>query len=254
MESWRQRHHCLQIIMKEIHGKRQKTMPINPKGKDIFRHNLPEAKESLALLLMGITQATTNTLLINESLPAGEGKIASFINWYSSLTSQTHQGLNTLFLILFISLLGWLASGRRLTRQVLDLWAAFLILRFGVQFLLINALIFTPTVSISLLMGQVILIIPAFILSWGWIFYRIDFIGKSRPQTIIQLQREEPPITSFDYYYSTITSIVDWGVATSAIKGITRGGRILVTIYKISALDLIGLTLGRAYQLFQSNL
>jgi hypothetical protein len=27
-----------------------------------------------------------------------------------------------------------------------------------------------------------------------------------------------------------------------------------VTIYKISALDLIGLTLGRAYQLFQSNL
>ena len=229
-------------------------MPIKPKIRNIFRKNLPDAKESLILLLMGLTQATTNTLLINEKLPEGTGRAASFIGWYASLTSQTHQTLNTLFLILVISLVGWLASGRRILRPLLDLWAAFLILRFSIQFLLINALLFMPTVSIGLLMGQVIMIIPAFILTWGWTFYRIDFIGRNCPQTIIQLPREEPPITSFDYYNSTITSLLEWGVETCALKGITRGGRVLLAIYKISAVDLIGLTLGRAYQLFQSNL
>jgi len=87
-------------------------MPIKPKIRNIFRKNLPDAKESLILLLMGLTQATTNTLLINENLPEGTGRAASFIGWYASLTSQTHQTLNTLFLILVISLVGWLASGR----------------------------------------------------------------------------------------------------------------------------------------------
>lgn len=229
-------------------------MLIHAKIKKLFRHNLPDAKESLVLVLMGVAQATTNTLLINENLPTGTGRIASLIGRYASLTSQSHQTLNSLFLILVISLAGWLASGRRVHRTLLDLWATFLILRFGIQFLLINSLLFIPAISINLLIGQVILIIPAFILTWGWIFYRIDFIGRRCPQTIIQLPREEPPITSFDYYNSTITSLLEWGVETCSLKGITRRGRILLAIYKISALDLIGLTLGRAYQLFQSNL
>ena len=229
-------------------------MLINSKIRKFFHHNLANAKESLVLILMGIAQATTNTLLINESLPAGTGRIASFIGWYASLTSQSHQTLNTLFLVLVISLVGWLAAGKKVHRMLLDLWATFLVFRFAIQFVLINALLFMPAVSINLLMGQVILIIPAFILTWGWIFYRIDFIGRSCPQTIIQLPREEPPITSFDYYNSTITSLLEWGVETCSLKGVTRRGRIMLAIYKISALDLIGLTLGRAYQLFQSNL
>lgn len=232
----------------------QASMLINSKIRKIFHHNLADAKESFALILMGLAQATTNTLLIHESLPAGTGRIAGFIGWYASLTSQSHQTLNTLFLILVISLVGWLAAGKKVHRMLLDLWATFLIFRFGIQFVLINALLFIPAVSINLLMGQVILIIPAFILTWGWIFYRIDFIGRICPQTIIQLPREEPPITSFDYYNSTITSLLEWGVETCSLKGVTRRGRIMLAIYKISALDLIGLTLGRAYQLFQSNL
>ena len=118
-----------------------------------------------------------------------------------------------------------------------------------IEFILLNALLFTPAVSPRLLVGQIMVFIPCFVLTWGWMIWRIDFLGRQRPQQIVALPGELEPITSFDYYHTSVISIVNNG--SSKFKGITRTGRAFVLIHSLMLLDLLGLIIARLYALVQ---
>jgi hypothetical protein len=118
-----------------------------------------------------------------------------------------------------------------------------------IEFALLNALLFAPAVSPRLLVGQIIVFLPCFTLTWGWIIWRIDYIGKPVPQQTVSLPAEMEPITSFDYYHTSVISIVNKG--SSKFQGVSRTGRIYVLIHSLMLLDLLGLIIARVYGLVQ---
>jgi hypothetical protein len=86
-----------------------------------------------------------------------------------------------------------------------------------------------------------------FVLAWGWIFWRIDWVGQSKPGGVIEVADAGDHLSMFDYYHASLMSIVRR--SHSEVIGKTRNGRMLVAIHTFMVLDLIAVALGRFYQL-----
>ena len=145
----------------------------------------------------------------------------------------------------------WLAllRGKTVPRWLFDAVGIWYCLRLLIEFLLLNALLFTPAVSPRLLVGQILVFLPCFALTWGWIIWRIDYVNKPVPQQTVSLPAEMEPISSFDYYHTSVISIVNKG--SSRFQGVSRTGRIYVLIHSLMLLDLLGLIIARVYSLVQ---
>jgi hypothetical protein len=146
-----------------------------------------------------------------------------------------------------------LARGKPLPRWSLDgpgLWFA---LRLLAEFLTINGLIFEGSkVPPGVLLGQIVLYLPYFVITWGWIFQRLDWVGQSEPGRVVQLCDADSSkgVSRFDYYHSSITTLLNKGKPT--IVGVSRSGRLLVLLYLSMVLGLYAVTFTRILQLTRS--
>ncbi len=137
---------------------------------------------------------------------------------------------------------------RRIPRRWLDVIAgAFITFNLIFHFLKINLLLLTPPALPQLLMGQLLTYLVFFVLAWGWIFWRIDWVGQSQPGRVIEVADAGDQVGMFDYYHASLMSIMRR--SHSEVIGKTRNGRMLVAVHSFMVLDLIAVALGRFYQL-----
>lgn len=128
-------------------------------------------------------------------------------------------------------------------------------LRLLAEYLTINGLIFEGSkVQPGVLLGQIVLYLPYFVITWGWIFHRLDMVDQDQPGRIVQLTDADQTrgISSFDYYHSSISTLLNKGKPT--IVGVSRTGRLLVLLYLGMVLGLYALTFARILQLSRSLL
>jgi len=213
------------------------------------RTNSEQVKEGLALSLLALLQIAISGLFLKDAqgfvAQSGNPLIVSIDAFMQALVRP----LGILFIVSFP--LFWLAllRGKLVPRWVFDAVGIWYCLRLLMEFALLNALLFTPAVSPRLLVGQIIVFIPCFVLTWGWIMWRVDFVNRASPQQVVSLPDEMEPITSFDYYHTSVISIVNKG--SSKFQGVTRTGRFYVLIHSLMLLDLLGLIIARVYGLVQ---
>ena len=215
---------------------------------------LGQIKELLALTLLGLFSAFSGYLLLKEEAHSFAIQNASpIIRDYFSFSHATHHPLNLLFTFLVPTL--WLMAlfaKWLLPRIIFDFFGALFVFRLVFGFVFVNVLIFLPTTSPSLLLGQIIAYIPFFVMTWGWLMWRIDCCGQGSPQQIIAIPEAEGAIHSFDYYHASANSVINQG--KTGFKGVTKLGRFLVMVHSLMLLDVLGIALVRAYGLLQKML
>lgn len=215
---------------------------------------LGQLKELLALTLLGLFSRLSDALLLKDltqSFLAEHGN--PMIRAYFDVAHTIHAPLNTISMFLVPSL--WfvaLFSPYRIPRIILDCFGGLFVVRCVIALIFINALLFIPAASASLLLGQVLAYIPFFVMVWGWLTWRIDTDGRDTPQHILSIPEANVPITSFDYYHASIYSILNQG--KSGFSGVTKLGRLLALIHNLMLLNVWGLALARAYGLVQKML
>jgi hypothetical protein len=218
-------------------------------------NKLGQVKELLALTVLGLLSSLSASLLLKEASGGFVSQQSNVvIRAYYDFSNATHRPLNALAVVVVPSL--WLLAlsshHRKIPRAVLDCFGGFFVLRMVIGLLFVNALLFTPATSQSLLLGQILAFLPFFVVAWGWLIWRIDYWGREVPQRIIAIPDENEPITSFDYYHASIYSIINQG--KSGFKGVTRLGRSLCLVHNLMLINLLGLALARAYGLVQKML
>lgn len=213
------------------------------------RRNSEQIKEGLALSLLALLQIAISGLFLQDAkdLVAQSGN--PLITSVDAFMQALVRPLGVLFIVSFP--LFWLAllRGKLVPRWLFDAVGIWYCLRLLMEFALLNALLFTPAVSPRLLVGQIVVFIPCFVLTWGWIMWRVDFVNRASPQQIVALPGEVEPISSFDYYHTSVLAIVNKG--SSKFEGVTRMGRFYVLIHSLMLLDLLGLAIARVYALVQ---
>jgi len=163
------------------------------------------------------------------------------------VTESAHLGLYASWLIIALLVLSVLLR-RNIPRRWLDIVAgAFISFNLIIHFLKINLLLLTPPGAPSMLLGQIFTYLIFFVLAWGWIFWRFDWVGKENPGTVIEISDKGDSLSTFDYYHASLMALVRRG--SPEVSGLNRTGKILVAIHTFMVLDLIGVGLGRFYQL-----
>lgn len=123
-------------------------------------------------------------------------------------------------------------------------------MRLVLEFFTINLLIFTPSlVAPTVLLGQIVLYLPFFVLGWGWIFYRLDWVGRDQAGIVIQLNDADTVrgVSRFDYFHAAINTLLNKG--KPMITGVSRSGRIVVLIFNGMLLGLYAVAFTRILQL-----
>ena len=89
------------------------------------------------------------------------------------------------------------------------------------EFSIISGLIFEPSlVQPGVLLGQIVVFLPFFAITWGWIFCQLDWVGADQPGRVVVLN-DAGQMTSysrFDHFHSTIHTLINKG--TPAISGV----------------------------------
>ncbi|MEI8249891.1 MAG: hypothetical protein WCF98_01835 [Synechococcus sp. ELA057] len=146
----------------------------------------------------------------------------------------------------------FLIGRRRLPRWAFDGPGLWFTIRLMLEFFTINALIFRPSiVTPQVLLAQIVIYLPYFIIAWGWIFQRLDWV-PGRPGSVLLLSDVHPdqPISRFDYFHSAINMLLNKGKQT--ISGVNRTGRLAVLTYMGMLLALYAVALARILQLSRS--
>jgi hypothetical protein len=221
---------------------------------DLSIHKLGQIKELLALTVLGLLSSLSASLLLKEATSDGISQHGNpIIHAYFDFAQLTHQPLNAL--VLFLAPMIWLLallSNYPIPRLVLDCFGGYFVFRLMIGLIFINGLLFVPAVSPSLLLGQILVFIPFFVMVWGWLIWRIDCLGRESPQQIVALSEAKGPCTSFDYYHTSIYSVLNQG--KSGFVGKTRSGRLLVLVHHLMLINVLGLALARVYGLLQKLL
>lgn len=158
--------------------------------------------------------------------------------------------------------IGWLLAmairlgqGHQLKQWIFDIPAFWFCLRLIAEFLIINGLIFQPSlVQPGVLLGQIVVFLPFFVISWGWILHRLDWIDREQPGTVVQLTDIAPgaQASRFDYFHSTINTLINKG--KPSIIGVSRKGRIVVLCFNAMLLCLYAVAFTRILQLTKATL
>ena len=222
--------------------------------KNLKHHKLGQLKELLALILLGLFSSLSDSLLLKDITQSFLTQNPNpIIRVYFDFAHAIHLPLDILFIFLAPTLLLLALFGHsQIPRFLLDCFGGLFVFRSVFALIFINALLFIPAASASLLLGQVLAYIPFFVMVWGWLTWRIDFCGQNTPLTIISIPEAKAPITSFDYYHASIYSVLSQG--KSCFSGVTRLGRLLALIHNLMLLNVWGLALARAYGLVQKML
>jgi len=139
---------------------------------------------------------------------------------------------------------------RRLPRWSFDALGLWFAIRLVLEFLIINVLVFEPAlVAPGVLLGQIVLYLPFFVLCWGWFLHRIDWVGRPSPGEMVHLLDTDPSrgVSRFDYFHSAINTLLNKGKPT--IIGVSRTGRIAMLIFNGMLLCLYTVAFARILQL-----
>lgn len=185
----------------------------------------------------------------NPSFKASQSVLADVVR----LTSQD------LHLILLIATAIWIAltitaiaRQRIMPRWILDAMGLWAVGRMTLDFILINGFIFHPRlVQPSVLLSQILIYLPLFAITWGWIFYRLDRVQSGKAASIITMSHVGPTRTlqTYDYYHATFNAIINKGGAK--ITGMNRTGLIATLTFDTMLLCLYALTITRLFQLIK---
>jgi hypothetical protein len=156
------------------------------------------------------------------------------------------------YALVLVLLYGQLLRGKRIAPLILDGLGAWVIANLLAHFAKINWLMLSDAVKPQLLLGQVITYLLFFVLAWGWIFWRLDQLAGEADQHIVDVPRAANNGGSFDYYYSSLMSILE--ARTSKFTGVSRLGKVLVAVHSLMVLDLAAIALARFYQLVQKSI
>jgi hypothetical protein len=144
---------------------------------------------------------------------------------------------------------------RTLPRWAFDAAGLWFCVRLVLEFLIVNGLIFQPAlVQPGVLLGQIVVYLPFFVLNWGWIFYRLDWLHPIQPGSVIRLSDIDPErgLSRFDYFHSTVNTLINKGKST--ITGVSRTGRITALIFNGMLLSLYAVAFARILQLTKATL
>jgi hypothetical protein len=134
-------------------------------------------------------------------------------------------------------------------RLLIDVMYGFVALRLVLLFLILNLMIFFPPSDRVLLFAQLLLFVPCLLLTWGWIYWRVDsyFVaaGEGRIFSSSTSGDEIPPAS--DYFMASFTSLPTKTLDNFNAK--TRFGRSLIYMHGIMIWDIMGLALSRAIAL-----
>jgi len=217
-----------------------------------------QSKELSVLLLLYLLQISNAEMLRRAAGDFGaridgseSGRIVA--GWSFMLANHVHPVAMLVFGLWLATASAWLARGKTLPRWTLDGPGLWFSLRLLAEFLTINGLIFEGSkVTPGVLLGQIVLYLPYFVITWGWIFQRLDWVGQSEPGRVVQLCDGDSTkgVSGFDYYHSAINTLLNKGKPT--IIGVSRSGRILVLLYLFMVLGLYAVTFTRILQLTRS--
>ena len=134
-------------------------------------------------------------------------------------------------------------------RLLLDCMGFFLIARTFVGFVMLNLLIINPQSDNMLLLRQFLCFMPALILGWGWLYWRLDQGARRKGRQLLLFPEDSPnelrePLSTFDYYYHS--AMVAFIFELSEVEPLTKPMKILFLINAGMMLDLVGLVLTQA--------
>jgi len=158
---------------------------------------------------------------------SASGKLVA--DWARLQANQVHPVAMVVCGVWLTAMAVLLGRGLLLPRWSLDGPGLWFSLRLLLEFVTINSLVFEGSkVAPGVLLGQIVLYLPYFAITWGWIFQRLDWVGQSQPGLVVKLYDADPikNITGFDYYHSSINTLLNKGKPT--IVGVSRTGRMLV--------------------------
>lgn len=187
-----------------------------------------------------------------EALEGLKGELGAGVSrWLADFAVILRTPLLVGFAVILVLLYGQLLRRKRISPLILDGLGLWVIFNLIAHFIKINLLMLTDAVQPQLLLGQVITYLLFFVLAWGWIFWRLDRVAGEAAQQIIEVPSASAGGGSFDYYYSSLMSLLE--AKTSKFTGVSRLGKMLVAVHSLMMLDLAGIALARFYQLVQRS-
>ncbi len=134
-------------------------------------------------------------------------------------------------------------------RLLLDVLGFFLIARTVIGFLMLNLLIINPLSDNMLLLRQFLCFMPALILAWGWLYWRLDQGARRHGRQLLLFPEDCPndirePLSTFDYYYHS--AMVAFIFELSEVEPLTKPMKVLFLLNAGMMLDLVGLVLTQA--------
>jgi hypothetical protein len=206
----------------------------------------------LAVLAVLYVLQSVNAEMLKAAIHHGrhsKGSDLMISHTLAVISDHVHPVAMVLCAILLAAMTMGLICKRRLPRLAFDVLGLWFTVRLGVEFLIINALIFRPLiVPPRVLLAQILVYLPFFVFAWGWIFQRLDWVGR-QPGDVLLLSdiAAGQPISRFDYFHSSINTLLNKG--KQSITGVNRTGRIVVLIYMIMILCLYAVAFTRILQL-----
>ena len=161
---------------------------------------------------------------------------------FQSLAVQ-HRPIRLLVLAAAVLVIVRQIRGRE-TGWFVDVFGGLLLLRCGMQFLLLNLLLLAPMRAGALLLSQLVLFLPVITVAFGWLYWRLDHGARRCGRSHIQFSDAGETVTRFDYFHLAVTMLLSF--EPSGATASTRLMKTLFLVHGVVMLDLVALTLSRA--------
>jgi hypothetical protein len=183
--------------------------------------------------------------------------IASLNGWFARLfafQNFTADRMSYVATPIFIASLLFLLACPKATqwsRRLSDILGISIVFRMMVQLLGLNVLVFDFTTPRYLLITQLLCFLPYSLLVWGWIYWRLDSIARTRDRPLFRFDFESETPRPIDYFVAVFSSVFSPTIVP--IKGNSARARILVLAHGFVIYNLMGLTFSRAVALVQGR-
>ena len=177
-----------------------------------------------------------------------ESLLSSIANFMRPLFAYASPLVATVFVAGYVMFFLLPAMGKS-NRLLLDVLGFFLIARTVIGFLMLNLLIINPLSDNMLLLRQFLCFMPALILAWGWLYWRLDQGARRHGRQLLLFPEDCPndirePLSTFDYYYHS--AMVAFIFELSEVEPLTKPMKLLFLLNAGMMLDLVGLVLTQA--------